>query len=271
MRSRYGYRQWISCFAAIFGLAFACIPVAKAADNDVDSSQWHYEFTPYLWATGQSGTVGLANGPGNGQAFNQSFSDIVGRMDIGGMAAFDVRRGRWGLLLDGIYLRVSDRGSISGPNGLVSLSANGNVTQQQYAAAGYYRVLEGQTTLDALAGLRYNSVGWDVNATLSSPLLPGTVFSQNFSQRMDWVDPIAGVRVRHSFDEQWSVVGYADVGGSGSGSNLTWQVLGGVNYAFRPDVIGKLGYRYSAINYRSGGFVYDVATSGFYAGVGFAW
>lgn len=271
MRNRFCDRQFTSRVAAILGLTALFIPAAYAAADDVNANQWHYEFTPYIWATGQSGTVGLANGPGNGQSFNQSFSDILDRMDIGGMAAFDVRNGRWGLLLDGIYLRVSDRGSISGPNGLVSLSANGNVTQQQYSAAGYYRVLEGQTTLDALAGIRYNSVGWDVNASLSSPLLPGSVISQNFAQRMDWVDPLVGVRVRHSFDERWSVVGYADVGGSGSGSNLTWQILGGVNYAFSPGVIGKLGYRYSSINYQSGGFVYDVATSGFYAGVGFAW
>ena len=265
------YLRKIFCLTLAVGIAVALSPAARAADKDVDSGQWHFEFTPYLWATGQSGTVGLANGPGNGQPFNQSFSDILSRMDIGGMAAFEARNGRWGLLLDGIYLSVSDRGSISGPNGLVSLSANGSVTQQQYAAAGFYRVLEGPTTLDALAGLRYNSVGWDVNASLASPLLPGNVISQNFAQRMQWVDPIVGVRLSHRFDEQWSIVGYADVGGSGSGSDLTWQVLGGVNYAFSPNVIGKFGYRYSSINYQSGGFLYDVATSGIYAGVGFAW
>ena len=145
------------------------------------------------------------------------------------------------------------------------------MTQQQYSVAGYYRALEGQTTLDALAGIRYNNVSWNVDASLTSPLLPGTVLSQNFSQNYGWVDPIVGVRVRHGFDERWSVVGYADIGGSGAGSNLTWQILGGVNYAFRPDVIGKLGYRYSSIYYRSSGFSYDVATSGFYAGVGFTW
>ena len=271
MRNSVCYQNWISRASLILGLTVSCIPVTQAAGNEADANAWHYEFTPYLWATGQSGTVRLANGPGDGQSFNQSFSDIVDRMDIGGMAAFDMRNGRWGLLLDGIYLRVSDRGSISGPNGLVSLSANGSITQQQYAAAAYYRVLEGQTTLDALAGVRYNSVGWDVNATLASPLLPGTVLSRNFAQRMDWVDPIVGARVRHNFDERWSVVGYADIGGSGSGSDLTWQVLAGVNYAFSPGVIGKLGYRYSSINYRSDGFIYDVATSGVYAGVGFSW
>lgn len=271
MKNIVHFRKWMGLLILISGFAAAFIPAAATAASESDGSQWHYEFTPYLWATGQSGTVGLENGPGNGQSLNQSFSDILGRMDIGGMAAFEVRHGRWGLLLDGIYLRVSDRGSISGPNGLVSLSANGNVTQQQYAAAAYYRFLEGQTTLDGLAGVRYNNISWDVNASLSSPLLPGRAISRDFAERKGWVDPIVGVRAAHSFDPQWSVVGYADIGGSGTGSNLTWQVLAGVNYAFRPDVIGKLGYRYSSINYQNNGFIYDVATSGFYAGVGIAW
>lgn len=261
-------------FTKIKSLALVCgfiafTPLVQAGTDNVN--QWHYEFTPYLWATGQNGTVGVANGPGNGQTLDQSFSDIWKRMDMGGMAAFEARYDRWGVLLDGIYLKVSDHGGVSGPNGLVSLSADGNVTQQQYATAGYYRVIEGQTTVDTLAGLRYNIISWDVNARLSSPLLPNTVISRNFSERKRWVDPYAGLRVTHSFDQQWSVVGYADIGGASAGSNLTWQLLGGVNYIFNPSVVGKLGYRHVSINYENDGFIYDVATSGFYVGVGVVW
>ncbi|MFN3071906.1 outer membrane protein [Serratia sp. J2] len=264
-------RQRIACFTLLLGLSSSFIPPTQAAVNDANDDQWHFEITPYIWATGQSGTLGVDRGSGNGQSFDQSFSDIWDRMDIGGMAAFEARYNRWGVLLDGIYLRVSDNAGISGPNGLISLSADGNVTQQQYSVAGYYRTIEGQTTVDALAGLRYNIVSWDINAQLASPVFPGASISRNFSERKGWVDPYAGVRVTHRFDQQWSVVGYADIGGASSGSNLTWQLLGGVNYAFRPDVIGKLGYRYVSINYQNDGFIYDVATSGFYAGVGVTW
>ncbi len=271
MRNKDIYPQKIGCSGLILGLTSLFTPLTQAAVNDVNTDQWHYEITPYIWATGQRGTLGVDRGPGNGQSFDQSFSDIWDRMDIGGMAAFEARYNRWGLLLDGIYLRVSDHGGISGPNGLIGLSADGNITQQQYAAAGYYRVLEGTTTVDTLAGLRYNIVSWNIDAQLTSPLLPGSAISRNFSERKHWVDPYAGVRVTHSFDRQWSVVGYADIGGASSGSNLTWQLLGGVNYAFRSDVIGKLGYRYVSINYQNDGFIYDVATSGFYTGIGITW
>jgi opacity protein-like surface antigen len=271
MQGIYRQRKYGSILA--LGIIGSFIPTAQAAGviKEVNDNQWHYEFTPYIWATGQSGTLGVDNGPGNGQTFDQSFSDIWDRMDIGGMAAFEARYNRWGILLDGIYLRVSDHAGISAPNGFVSLSANGRVTQQQYAAAGYYRAIDGQTTLDALVGLRYNVVSWDIDAQLASPLFPGLSLSRNFSERKHWLDPYAGVRVTHNFDQQWSIVGYADIGGASAGSNLTWQLLGGVNYAFSPNVIGKLGYRYVSINYRNDGFIYDVATSGFYTGVGIAW
>ncbi|WP_127960106.1 hypothetical protein [Serratia microhaemolytica] len=269
MKNKENYRQKIAGLTLILGLS-SFIPVAQAAVNGTNDSQWRYEFTPYVWAVGQSGTFGLAGGPGNGQSFDQSFSDIWSNMDIAGMAAFEARYNQWGILLDAIYLRVSDDGSLSTPNGLADLSADGRVTQQQYAVAGYYRAIEGITTLDALAGLRLNSVRWNVDANLSSPLLPNSV-SRKFADSERWVDPYMGVRVTHHFDQQWSVVGYADLGGAAFGSSPTWQLLGGVNYAFTPGVIGKAGYRYISIDYEKDGFIYDVETSGFYLGVGIVW
>lgn len=270
MNKKMHYHRRISCLTLILGLTSPLLSV-QASTNSTNNNQWQYEFTPYVWAVGQRGDIGVARGPSDQQSFSQSFSDIWRRMDIAGMAAFDARYNQWGLLLDAIYLRVSDDASLTTPNGLASLWVNGHVTQQQYAAAGYYRALDGATELDAVAGLRLNVISWNIDATLASPLLPDSVISQKFSERKSWVDPYAGIRVKHHFDPQWSVVGYADIGGASSGSNLTWQLLGGVNYAFRPDLIGKFGYRYISVDYQKDGFVYDVSTSGFYAGVGLVW
>ncbi|MDA1380320.1 hypothetical protein PCI56_11625 [Plesiomonas shigelloides subsp. oncorhynchi] len=243
-----------------------------AAGSEASTPQWHYELTPYIWAVGQDGKVGIAEGPGNGQQFEQSFL-------ISGIAW--TWRG-WqllkhamtaGVMLDAIYLRISDQATLSGPRGLVDIDADGKVTQQQYAVAGYYRVLDEQTKVDAVAGLRYNIINWDANATLTSPLLPDVSVTPTTSERKRWVDPYVGIRVLHDFVNynQWSVTGYADVGGSGSGSDLTWQMIGSVNYAFSPTLQGRFGYRYFSIDYDRDGFVYDVATSGVYVGLGFAW
>lgn len=265
-------KKALCCGAMMLSSSFL-VPAVLAADSGASTPQWHYELTPYLWAVGQDGKVGIAEGPGNGQQFEQSFSDIWDRMDMAGMAVFEARYERWGVMLDAIYLRISDQATLSGPRGLVDIDANGKVRQQQYAVAGYYRILDSQTKIDAIAGLRYNIINWDANATLTSPLLPDVSVSPTTSERKHWVDPYVGIRVLHDFVnyKQWSVTGYADVGGSGSGSDLTWQMIGSVNYTFSPTLQGRFGYRYFSIDYDHDGFVYDVATSGVYIGLGFSW
>ena len=269
MRQKLIHLKWI--FIYMFGCGFTgFVPLVQAQTGEPDNNGWHFELTPYLWATSQDGKIGLDKGPGNGVPLNQSFSDILRRMDMGGMALFDVRKDRWGLLLDGIYLKISDRGQISGPNGFVTLSAHGDVTQKLFSAAGYYRAIEGKTNLDMMLGLRYHAVEWDVNANLSlPPAIPS--ISRRFNERKNWTDPFAGVRLIHKIDDHWSVMGYGDVGGSGSGSDLTWQAIGGVNYTFASNMVGKLGYRHLSYDYHRDGFKYDVDTSGFYVGLGFTW
>ena len=67
---------------------------------------------------------------------------------------------------------------------------------------------------------------------------------------------------------QWTLIGYADIGGFGVGSDFTWQTLVGVNYEFSKTFAGKFGYRYSASTTTRTDFVYDMANSGLYLGVG---
>lgn len=84
-----------------------------------------------------------------------------------------------------------------------------------------------------------------------------------------WIDPIVGVRGQYNFNEHFFAAVYGDIGGFGIGSDLTWQVSGSLGYNFNKNVFTELGYRYLQIDYSDGGFEYDVATSGFFVGLGF--
>lgn len=149
---------------------------AQASDDGV----WKYEFTPYVWAAGLDGTIRIKDKPSAGLAVDQSFSDVLKKLDFGLMGAFEARHDRWALLLDGVYFRVSDKGGLSGPLGFTSLEGKATVTQQLYALAGAYRVHEGPQVVDVIGGLRYNSVKWDVNVTATVPVIP--VASSRFAQ-----------------------------------------------------------------------------------------
>jgi opacity protein-like surface antigen len=62
-----------------------------------------------------------------------------------------------------------------------------------------------------------------------------------------WVDPLIAARVAVPLNEEWSLTGFADWGGSG-GDDETWQVFGSVKYAFSDKWSTQLGYRYMEIS-----------------------
>jgi opacity protein-like surface antigen len=201
---------------------------------------------------------------------DMSFSDILKNLDAGLMGAFEARQGRFGLLFDAIYMKLADSGTASrtgpGPIGATATaSAELEMRQTMYAAAVAYRVQEGRAPLDAIGGIRYSKIEADAR-------IDGSFFNQTGSvdagASKDWVDPYVGIRAEHAIAEHWTLVGYADIGGFGIGSDFAWQAALGVNYEFSKTFAGKIGYRYISVDYDKDGFRYDMANSGLYLGVG---
>ena len=244
-----------------------CTP-ATAQSSGEQAARWQFELTPYFWAAGMKGDVQAGNLPKT--SANIDFSDIWDNLDFGAMGAFEARKGRWGLLFDAIYMKISTSATSSrtgpGPIGATATAAADlKLEQTLLAAAVAYRVSDGPTATDVIGGARYSKI--DAAANINASLFGQTGVAARSGDK-DWVDPYIGVRVQHRVADRWTVVGYVDVGGFGVGSDLTWQALAGVNYDFSKTVSGKLGYRYLDVDYDKGGFLYDMANSGLYLGVG---
>jgi len=254
--------------AAIVAALGATPTVAQAQAAASSGGGWTFEFTPYLWGAGMSGEVGAGALPT--MNVDMSFSDILDNLDAGLMGAFEARNGRWGLLFDAIYMKLAHSATASrtgpGPIGsTTTASAELEMTQTVYAAAVAYRAIEGRTPLDVIGGARYAKLTVDAQIDGSFYAQTGTVAA---SAEKSWVDPYIGVRVQHPIAERWTLVGYADVGGFGVGSDFTWQALAGVNYEFSKSIAGKFGYRYLYVDYDKDGFRYDMGNSGLYLGAG---
>jgi hypothetical protein len=58
-----------------------------------------------------------------------------------------------------------------------------------------------------------------------------------------------------------------DVGGWGTGSQLEYEVVGLLGYRIKPKWIVQAGYRYLFVDYRSGGSIVNLFTSGAVVGV----
>lgn len=217
--------------------------------------QWQFEVTPYLWAVRIKGDVRTASLPQ--ASLDLRFADVLSSLELGLMGAFEARRGRWGLLGDAIYTRNAGSASVAG-----ALDADLELSQTLLSAGLFQRLAEGPAVLDAVAGLRYNRMTAETRIEAGAGRLSG-------SRTRDWIDPYVGVRVMIPLSERWSAVGYADGGGFGVGSDLTWQALAGLRYLWSDTVTPTFGYRTMTVDYDDGGFRYDVRNDGLYAGVAF--
>jgi opacity protein-like surface antigen len=246
---------------------------ASAQAGSSDAGRWTFEFTPYLWGSGLKGDTQAGTLPRT--SVDMKFSDLFDVLDFGAMGTFEARRDRWGLLVDVMYISLSDDGTAThtgqGPVG-ATLTANADVKVKQtmLAAAAMYRVADASTPIDVLGGLRYTAidVDADIDASLFGPGGTGAAGRTSRGGDKDWLDPFVGVRVQHTIADRWRLVGYADVGGFGAGSDLTWQLIAGATYEHSKRVSIKFGYRYMSIDYDKGGVLYDVTMQGPYAGVG---
>jgi len=161
----------------------ASAPAPQKATTAADDDNWHLEITPYLWFAGVHGTVGAL---GRTVGFHAGAGDVLSKLNIGLMGAVDVRRKRFLLHVDFMWIKLSDdRGIPLSPfPGITSIKMK--VTQTVLTPkAGYRVVVHEKLKADAVVGIRY----WHLGLNLS--LQPSGLLS-NSSQSANWVDVVAG-------------------------------------------------------------------------------
>ena len=233
-------------------------------------NEWQFQMAPYFLMAGLNGTAGIR---GVTSDVDMSFSDIFNKLNFAFMMAVEVRKGRWGIILDGIYMKLKDQKTKSwtGPAGVVTIdgSLNATMTQQIYEALLNYRFALGRTNLDFIAGMRYTKIDLELALAITTniPLLPDS--SVSVSGDRDWLDPVIGARVYHSFSPAFSFTVYQDFGGFGISSDLTYQFVGLINWTFFDGLSAKLGYRFLYQNYQKDDFKWNTNVSGPIWGIGF--
>ena len=229
--------------------------VSPASQRD-----WHITWVPaYLWLTGVNGNLGFL---GKTIPIDAPFSDVFDKLNIGYMTAFDIRRKRLGVLTDFQYVDLSSD-EISTPFGKFYSSAHTDAQQYILDPEIYSRAIDTpRVSVDVLAGIRY----WHLRMNLG--LRPGLLPAFNGSDSRDWVDPVMGARFHVNLKKGWFAMLKGDAGGFGAGSQQTWQIYTGGGKEFKQRVSLFLGYRRLSVNYRDGGFIYDVNMNGMLLGCG---
>jgi hypothetical protein len=144
-------------------LALACLGLPPAQGLAAESGGWQFEATPYLFASGLDGTVGVS---GFTTEVDASFSDILENLDGGFMGLFTARKGPWLVGLEGVYMRLEGDVSrtVTGPGGVVSVDGRLDVTNKLYVVQGSagYRVLDDRTKVNLVGAARWTKLDADL-------------------------------------------------------------------------------------------------------------
>ena len=219
-------------------------------------SPWSFRVSPYMWFAGVSGDVGVnPNLPT--VDVDVGFTEIFKAIDWFPppvMLAGEVRYGRFAFTSDLMFLGLeADDSKTRGP---VSVAGELDMDMVIWTFGGSFRAVEyGPATLDLLAGGRL----WNVDATGK---FSGPFAARQRSGSKTWVDPIIGISGRVELGSGFALQAEGDVGGFGLVSDIDWQVLGTIQYQVADYLTLDAGYRYLAVDFDDGGFLFDVALSG---------
>ena len=142
-------KQMIALSFAVLMMATLASTGAFAQQAASDSDAWHVGVSIYGWFPDIAGETAFTQ-PGSGSDFTIDIDNILDNLKFTLMGIVDVRKGRWGLLTDVIYMDVGDsktgtREASIGRRGLpVDATANVDLDIKSWiwTIAGYYRALE---------------------------------------------------------------------------------------------------------------------------------
>lgn len=253
--------------------AFAQEPAGKG-------DPWQFGLSLYGWFPDITGQTAFTP-DGGGNDFVIDIDQILDNLQFFLMGTFDLRKGRWGLLTDGVYMDVGNskngvRGTSIGDIQLpADADANVDLDLQSliWTIAGYFRALDRPgKTLDIVAGFRYldveQKVNWEVTGNVGSiPVGDRTGTAE--ASLANW-DMIFGFRGKLAFGAKraWFVPYYLDIGFGDS--DLTWQGIAGMGYAFHWGEVVAV-WRYLYYDLQPHRAIADISFNGPAIGVSFRW
>lgn len=234
----------------VTALAIVLVPTAAAQSAvPAESGQWHYRLTPYLWGAGLEGTVGKF---GQRTHVDKGFGDILDGLELGGMLGFEARRGQLGVLGDVLHVRLGESGTVPGHPG-VSAKATTRTTTALLAVQ-YRAAADDRGYVDVLGGARYWSLRADVR--LGAPANIGARDSER------WTDPVIGLKGLYHLGPRSYAMAWGMLGGFGVGARSSSDLMAALGYKLSDEFAVLLAYRRLAVDYRDGGFTFDVVQQG---------
>lgn len=250
----------LACWVALALLSASGPPGGRpggaipAGDPREDPDRWRFEFTPYLWFASLDGTLRLEPLPT--VRLDATPTEPLVNLDFALADAFTARKGPWVVLADVTFTKLGVDETLSSNDVEID-----SVLLWASLAGGYAVVDAPRTRLELFGGARYLLLDNDGRSE-------GSINASN-SKTEDWLDPIVGFDARAELGGRWSAGLLADIGGFGVGSDLSYELLPRISYAWNEIITLNVGYRLLAMDFESSQLDYDVREAGWILGVGF--
>ena len=191
------------------------------AAGPATAQDWTLSTSLYGWVPGLSASVDTRFGEAESDATG---SDALDALDMAFMGTLEARYGRWGLIGDLLYAKLST--DADSPLDLRFSDADLETEVTAFSGYALYRTYEDtHLVLDAGGGFRAFGVGLEVRLD-SADSRPDFDFSQDES----WAVPLVAVRAIVPFNDKWFATAFVD--GGLTADNTTWQVFSSVGYRF---------------------------------------
>jgi hypothetical protein len=198
---------------------------------------------PYGWLPDISlRETGGGEGDGGDGGSGISGADLLDKTDAVGMIRVEAARNRWGVLLDYIFLDLSDSSVIEAPGPVIpDIAVRAELDLTVLEVGAVYRPSGGEDGLHYLFGYR----GIDSEKTLL--VTPEGSVTQRRGGDAGLSDVFLGARYVHRFNEYWDFTVRGDYGFGESDGVL--NVLASVGVRFPGPFALQAGYRYADLEY----------------------
>jgi opacity protein-like surface antigen len=228
-----------------------------AQNQSRESDGWDIRLMPYFWMSSMkadSTVDGVSGG------VDVSFGDVIDYLDFGVMGRVEAWKDKWGLTFDGLYMDLGLDESFKGSRGLVNYNLDAEVRLGMADFGLAYRLYEQsfgsnnqqKLTFEPYGGLRYAYLRQVISLNVTIPDVGSA--GRTIGGSEDWVEPFIGGRLIWDLNDKLALNVRGDAGGFGIGSasDLTWQIMGGVDYKISKSMILNAGYRYVDLDYSHG-------------------
>ena len=251
--------MFMRALKALLVMTLLCGAPGRAAAQQSDT--WEFSFVPlYFWATELDGE--LSAGPATIPIFLE-FSDA--KDNLGGAFSFhfEASKGRWGVLTDLNFIRLSS----SSPITVAGRTVEGDFELDNviFELGGLF-VVNPNARLGIIGGLRTYTLSPKIAFTGTGAGATPIDASQTSP------NAFVGMVLRPRINDKWSFIGRADIGGGDA--DLTWSAVAGLAYRFKPWGGLEFGYKALGIDVTRGENElrgYDVTHYGPIFGLRFHW